>query len=513
MSDAGERARARVRASSLGIAAIAAAKGLFHALTVGSYGRQWNEYYFLDLSRAPSAGYVDVTPLTPTLYAAAGLGGESLLALRLPAIVTGTAAVVVAGLLARALGGRLFAQCLAAAAVALATCYVRVTGFHAITSHEPLFWVLAAYLVVLIADHGRARMWLALGVVLALGLLNKPTMGLFAAGLGVALAVLRPLRRELRRPWLYLGAAAGLVLLTPTVIWQAANDFPILSFLAAKRRQVEGASMVAFLLAPAIFLLPASLPIWLTGLVELARRATPGRKALAIVFVLSLVTLAISGSKTYYLLPAFTLLLPAGAVAIERWRPWLRWTAAGAVVVNGVAWLPIAVPISSDEAYPERVMPSLLWRHPALGRAAAVEPTIPPAHGFCEVVGALHARLSRTAPSVMLLGHDYQVTAVVNACPAGFGLPAVISADVHYAMRRPRTDWGARVLALNFSDRELAPLFASCRVLHDEALRVTECARPKVPLQSAWPALTSYSHFAEDSASRARDRYWKARAP
>src|SRR6185436_888908 len=187
----------------------------------------------------------------PTLYAAARLGGESLLALRMPAILTGTATVVVAGLLARTLGGRLFAQGLAMISVALATYYVRVTGFHAITSHEPLCWVLAAYLVVLIADQGRARLWLALGAVIGLVLLNKLTMGLFVAGLGVALVVLRPLRGELRRPWLYLGALACLALVAPTLIWQAAHGFPTLSFLAAKKIQVEGTSHVAFLLAPA----------------------------------------------------------------------------------------------------------------------------------------------------------------------------------------------------------------------------------------------------------------------
>ena len=70
--------------------------------------------------------------------------GESLLGLRLLPALAGAAKVVLAGLLARALGGGRYAQGLAALAVLVAPIYLGIDHLLTMNAFEPLFWMGAA---------------------------------------------------------------------------------------------------------------------------------------------------------------------------------------------------------------------------------------------------------------------------------------------------------------------------------------------------------------------------------
>ena len=104
-------------------------------------------------------------------------------------------------------------------------------------SFDIFFWALAALLVAGILDldpgsagHRATRLWLFLGAVLGLGLLNKISVLWLGLGLFAGL-VLTPARRWLRTggPWL-AGAIAALLFL-PHVLWQALNGWPTVEFM------------------------------------------------------------------------------------------------------------------------------------------------------------------------------------------------------------------------------------------------------------------------------------------
>src|SRR6185312_10998738 len=84
-------------------------------LTVTRYGYHRDELYFRLLGDHPAWGYVDQPPLVPLAgRASTALFGDSLWALRLPAIAMAAVLVVLLALLARELGGGATAQTLAA---------------------------------------------------------------------------------------------------------------------------------------------------------------------------------------------------------------------------------------------------------------------------------------------------------------------------------------------------------------------------------------------------------------
>ena len=74
----------------------------------GRYGYHRDELYFLACARQLAWGYVDQPPLTPALaWLAVALFGDSLVGLRLFPALSGGAVVMLAGLMARELGGEL----------------------------------------------------------------------------------------------------------------------------------------------------------------------------------------------------------------------------------------------------------------------------------------------------------------------------------------------------------------------------------------------------------------------
>src|SRR5213596_1656962 len=121
------RLNGHVSSASAIVLYIAALKLLFHLLTANRYGIFRDELYFLACSEHLDWGYVDQPPLIAGIaWFARHVFGESLLGLRLLPALAGAAKVVFAGLLARELGGRRYAQALAALAVLVAPIYLGI---------------------------------------------------------------------------------------------------------------------------------------------------------------------------------------------------------------------------------------------------------------------------------------------------------------------------------------------------------------------------------------------------
>ena len=99
----------------LGVALIAAVKLALHLYAGRRYGYFVDELYYLACSRHLAWGYVDQPPLVAGIVRITRATlGDSLVALRFPAAAAGAGIVVITGLMTRELGGRHFAQCLAA---------------------------------------------------------------------------------------------------------------------------------------------------------------------------------------------------------------------------------------------------------------------------------------------------------------------------------------------------------------------------------------------------------------
>lgn len=89
-------------------------------------------------------------------------------------------------------------------------------SFYSVNALEILLWTVTCFLVLELIRTGDERLWLAIGVIVGIGLLNKHTFTLLAFGLAVAV-VATPLRMQLRSRWLWLGVAAAVLLALPNL--------------------------------------------------------------------------------------------------------------------------------------------------------------------------------------------------------------------------------------------------------------------------------------------------------
>src|ERR1700720_3477482 len=130
------------------------------------YGYFRDELYYLACGEHPAWGYVDQPPLIGWLtWLLEHTIGTSLWALRLLPALAGTATVILAGLLARELGGRRWAMFLASLAALMAPVSLALSHLFTMNAFDPLLWAAIAYLVVRVAKSSDQRLWLAIGAL------------------------------------------------------------------------------------------------------------------------------------------------------------------------------------------------------------------------------------------------------------------------------------------------------------------------------------------------------------
>jgi hypothetical protein len=267
-------------------------------------------------------------------------------------------AVLFAGLIARRLGGRRTAVILTGLAVFLAPIIIGHTGIFQMNAFAHLFWALAAYLVVLIVDRSRPGLWVYLGVVMGLGLLNKIDFLWFGLGLTAGL-LLTDLRKHLATHWPYAAGVIALAVFSPFIIWNATHGWAHLDFIRnASAGKYSGLTRLDFLVGQAILLNPVNMLLWVPGLLFLLFGREGRRyRVLGIIYLAAFaVLLANPHSKSEYLGPAYIMLFAAGGVAVERWASRGRrgWAVAGLALVSvltSLMILPFAVPVLPVETF------------------------------------------------------------------------------------------------------------------------------------------------------------------
>src|SRR5918997_4174198 len=207
--------RGRLFGATAILAYLAFFKLLLHLLTNGNYGYFRDELYYIAAGERLALGYVDFPPFVALVTASTRfLLGDSTVALRFFPALASALVVVLAGLMARELGGGRFAQGLAALATLVAPNFLVMGTFISMDAFDQLFQVSAAYVLLLILKRDQPRLWLLFGLFAGLGLLTKVTMLFFGFAVFVALLI-TPARRHLRTAWPWLGGAVAFVFLAP----------------------------------------------------------------------------------------------------------------------------------------------------------------------------------------------------------------------------------------------------------------------------------------------------------
>jgi len=476
----------RTQALALSAFVVAGAVIAVQLAFAGRYGWHRDELYFLACSRHLAWGYVDQPPFTPAVArVATALFGTSLLGLRLVPALANAATVVLAAVIARELGGGRRAQTLAATAVAVSTVLLATGHLLSTATFDFLAWTALTAVVVHICRTGDGRWWLVAGAIAGVGLENKFSVAFILGGIGLGILATR--RDLLREPLLWLGAGIALLIWLPNVLWQAQHGWPLFDMSRSLHAEgVRDGNTFLFLPMQLVFLSPVVTPLWIAGLIWIARheRGRPYRP-IAVAWIVLTVGFIISAGKPYYLAGLYPALLAAGSVWLER-----RWSTTAfrrylvLVVAVGVVALPLSLPILPVSAV-------------GSGPVAAVNKELRESYGWPQL-----ARTVDSVPGSIVFTSNYgEAGALQRFAPHR----AVYSGHNNYWLWGPPPDaTDTFVVVGHYSPAFLDSHFGGCQRRasisnpagvpnEEEGAGVWSCASPARPWHLEWPSLRHYT--------------------
>jgi hypothetical protein len=448
------------------LVALAVARIVLQTLANSHYGFHRDELATLDDAHYLAWGYVAYPPLTPFIARGAlELFGPFLPGIRFFAALAQGVALVLAGLMARELGGRRWAQIIAGLAVAIAPVSLAAGSLFQYVTFDYLWWVAVAYFVIRLLNSEDPRWWVAIGATIGVGMMTKYTMAFLVAGLAAGIIV-TPARRFLASRWLWCGVAASLLIFLPNVIWQVQHGFISVDFLSSiHARDIRIGRTKGFLIEQ--LFVPANvatIPLWIAGLYFYFFAPEGGRyRAIGWMFAVPLVLFAIAQGRGYYMAPAYPMLLAAGAVQWERRMSsqaprsarFLRARTYGALAVGAVVGVAFTVPIPPVNSTWWRIGIKVSddWREEI---------------GWQELADTV-ALLRNSLPAqdrarLGILAGNYGEAGAIDLYGPSYGLPKAISGTNSYWLRGYGEPPPETLIVLGFSRWFVERTFESCEL-------------------------------------------------
>jgi Dolichyl-phosphate-mannose-protein mannosyltransferase len=490
--------------------ALAFGKLLIQFAGINHYGFFRDELYYMACGQHLAWGYVDQPPLIAfAAWLTRHTMGTSLFATRLLPVLAGAAVVYLTGRVARELGGGLFAQFLAATAILLAPAFLAFDSFFSMNAFEPLFWLLCAWIVILIVKGASPKRWLVFGIIAGLGLENKHSMLVF--GFAVVVGLLLSGQAQLfRSKWIWIGAVVALAIFLPNLLWEATHGWPQIQVVRnAQEFKNVPISPAEFLFEQVLFLQPLALPVWLAGLIWCF--ASPQGKRFRFLGWAYLVVMAIFvglDGKSYYALPVYPVLMSAGGVALEKLfaAPKRRWLMVGypaLLVVVGILIIPFGVPL-----LPVGTFLTFSQRVPYSGAvkterdATAALPQLYADMFGWENMAQQISRVYHDLPlaeqsGCAILAGNYGEAGAIDHYGPGLGLPPAISGHNSYYDWGPREYTGSCVIVFGERADQYKEYFGESNLLAtisdphaavaEQNVHVYLCRKPTAPLATLWP--------------------------
>ncbi|HEX6510735.1 MAG TPA: glycosyltransferase family 39 protein [Chloroflexota bacterium] len=454
------------RPSTAPLLVLAGLAFIAHMLVAGNYGYFRDELYYLADGWHLQAGYVDQPLLIGWLAALLRVTiGNGLVAIHVIPALACALIIVVTGLMARELGGGRVAQAVAGAAVLFSLVFIATGSLFSMDVLDQLWWALASLILLRMLRLNAPRLWVAIGVVVAIALLTKLTVLFFGLALALALLV-TPERRSLRSRWPWLAAAiAGLGPL-PYLIWNALNGWPTWAFW--HHYGGVGTSPLDFFATQLVLMNPIAVPLAVAGLVFYFRPAGARYRVLGWTFVFLYLVLTFLRLKVYFLGPAYPILLAPGAVVFERLRlrPWLGWIRlayVGLLALVGILLTPIVMPVLPPATY--------------VSHYGAFTQELADRFGWVSLthtVERVYAALPPTQRAqACVLASNYGEAGALQQLASPGRLPPIISGHNNYYLWGPGTCTGKVLILVGYSPSDLRTVHA--RYTHTTRAAIDRC--------------------------------------
>lgn len=489
-------------------------KFALHLYVAPGYGFFGDELYTIALSKHLAFGYVDLPPLVPALMALSrAMLGESLFAYRIVPALAGAVTLAFVCLMAKQFGGNTFAIALSALSFIVTPVWLSMNSIFCYDSIDQM--VLAGFLFVLVRflRTGNRNLWLLLGIIAGIACNTKMTLLFLGPGFLIALLVSK-YRKDLLTPFPWLGAAICLVMVTPYLLWQSANNWPTIEYWTSYGAvRVYQASLSQYATNILAYMNPFLLPLWVMGLYRIFRRMNGVNYGfLGLMFLVTLVLMFILHASVRLLAELFLPLLVAGAVFLEEWfnnirrEKWMKAAVVTYLVVVGIYIVPVCLPILTPtqlKTYTRNFMPSPLIVKEFNGMNFSISPVLLGRLGWEELtrdVALVYADLPAQERAVAGIYADgYMPAGAIDQLGSQYNLPHAVSGHLNYYLWGPGYSWEVMIIITGRTNN-LTVFFDECELKMvsqrgDNALGgdlyIYVCRKPKVPPDTIWLSMAS----------------------
>ena len=428
-----------------------------HMLFAVNYGYFRDElYYIVSGTQHLSLGYVDFPPFIAYVAALLNvISGDSLLSIHTVSALNEALLVIVAGMIARELGGGRRAQLLAAFSTLTTFAFLAFGSLFTPDSFDSLWWSLLAYLLVREVRRREPKLWIPIGVVIGIGLLTKLTIFFFVGALLVSFLAIPSARQYLRSKWIALGCLLPIAFILPMIYWNSINGWPMVHFYEEFTGDITAGGPLSFFSTQLALMTFLNTPIFVMGLYFYLRSKDGIQlRALGLTYILLYAFMTLLDMKPYYLAPAYPMLYAGGAIMIERssvskkgifrWfgsRPYLA-----CVVVVAMLLAPIAMPILTPQAVTN-----------SYGSTDYQNSPMPDRYGWSGMVSNLSIAYDTLPSSVKsaacIFTSNYGEASAVNFFGKRLGLPTAISGHNNYFIWGPGSCTGQVLITIGVTFR------------------------------------------------------------
>lgn len=326
---------------------------LQYVLISPEYELHRDEYLHLDQAKHLAWGYLSVPPFTSWISYIIQLLGNSVFWIKFFPALFGALTILVVWKAIEALNGNLIALILGATCV-LFSVLLRLNTLYQPNSFDVLSWTMVYYILLKYIKTENTQWLIYAAIIFALGFLNKYNIVFLIIGLIPAL-LLTEHRKIFTQPKLYVAIILGILIISPNLLWQFNNGFPVFHHLKElERTQLVNVDRWIFLKNQLLFFAGSIIVIISALAALLFYKAFRLYRLFFFNFIFTLMVFLYFRAKDYYAIGLYPIYIAFGSVFLaeifkEGWKRYLQPVLIAIPVLLFLPLYHIAFPNKSPE--------------------------------------------------------------------------------------------------------------------------------------------------------------------
>jgi Dolichyl-phosphate-mannose-protein mannosyltransferase len=315
-------------------------------------GLQGDELLHIETGKHLAFGYMEFPPLIGVLaYIQNLFSSNSVFIHHLFSHISSILILIYVAKTTIELGGKSKALFLTLLCIIIAPAFGRSQQLFQPVVFSQLFWVLGFYQFVKYAKYLNSKNLFYLTILAVLGISVKYDMLFFIFGIS-SLLFFKRTRESLLKQNIWINLILAILLITPNIIWQYSNDFPLLQmFNRLYETQLDKLSRLENLGQLLLAINPITLIVIIPAIIYLFKSEhREFLRPIGLSILLSFIFLLYSNGKAYYYFSIIQTFLPFGGLFweqfIEEKRNWLFYPIATLLVLGSVL-IPFGMPVYS----------------------------------------------------------------------------------------------------------------------------------------------------------------------